>query len=337
MTKEILRLEGVKKSFGKKLVLDIPELNLEEKGIYSIVGPNGSGKTTLLEILALLERPSEGRVWILGQEGTGSERTRRELRKFVTLVDQNPFLFDSTVYKNVSFGLRVRGLSSREARSQVFAVLERVGLRGFESRMAKTLSAGEAQRVALARAMILRPKILFLDEPTANVDLFHVQVVESLIQELRSKEGITILFATHSLSQSYKLADEALLLLKGKLSPASPENHFTGTVSEERGEAVVRLTPGVKVVIPEKREGVVHFTISPEDVLLSRREFTTSARNTFQGRIVRMSEDRNRVQVFVDVGVEFISTITRKSLEEMNLQIGDEIHLAFKVFSVHLY
>jgi len=337
MKEEVLRLEGVKKFFGRILALDIPDLAFERNRIIAIVGPNGSGKTTLLEMLALLERPTEGTIWLLGEEATGSERKRRKLRRLVTLVDQNPYLFDSTVFHNVSFGLFPKVLSKDEIHSRVEEALGKVGLAGFENRRAKNLSAGEAQRVALARAMALSPKILFLDEPTANVDVFHIQVVENLIRELRAKESSTIVFATHILPQSYKLADEILLLVKGRLSPASPENHFSGTVRKKEGSPVVEPAPGVQIVIPEEREGAVHFAVSPEDVLLSKKGFSSSARNTFQGRITKMSEEKGHVQVTVDVGVEIVSTITGKSMKEMGLKIGDSIHLTFKVFSVHLY
>ena len=100
---------------------------------------------------------------------------------------------------------------------------------------------------------------------------------------------------------------------------------------------MVRPARGVRIVIPEKRKGTVHLSVSPEDVLLSREEFSSSARNHFFGRIVRMSAEGERVQVTVDVGVEIVSAITPKSLEDMNLKVGDTVHLTFKVFSVQLY
>jgi tungstate transport system ATP-binding protein len=230
---EILRLEGIRKQYGTSTVLDIATLRVEKGSVHALVGPNGSGKTTLLEIAALIGEPSRGSVYVLGEDGTADKTTRRKLRREVTLVDQNPYLFDTTVYRNIAFGLKARGLGRAEIRSRVGEALESVGLGPFAARRASGLSAGETQRVALARAMALRPALLLLDEPTANVDVFHVQILENLIRVAVEENDATVIFATHSFAQSQRLAGTTHLLVEGRLSTAPPEDHFFGVTEDE--------------------------------------------------------------------------------------------------------
>jgi tungstate transport system ATP-binding protein len=133
------------------------------------------------------------------------------------MVLQNPFLLSSTVEKNVAYGLRIRGLSKREQKQKVVECLDLVGLTGFEKRRAHELSGGEAQRVAIARGIAVTPKVLFLDEPTANVDKTHIDVLENIIKELNRRYKTTIIFTTHDLNQAYRLASEIVVLSEGKI------------------------------------------------------------------------------------------------------------------------
>ncbi len=336
MRSEILRLEGIGKKYGAKPVLDIATLRVEKGSVHALVGPNGSGKTTLLEIAALIGEPSRGSVHILGEDATTDERSRRRLRRAVTLVDQNPYLFDTTVSRNMAFGLEARGLERADIRRRVVEALESVGLGSLAGRRASGLSAGEAQRVALARAIALRPSLLLLDEPTANVDLFHVQILENLIRKAVDEMGATVIFATHSLAQSRKLAGTIHHLVEGTLSAIPPENHFSGVTEEKNGESTLCIAPGVRVALPEARKGEVHLSIPPEEILLTRDD-SSSARNTFRGRINGMSLEGGRIQVTVDVGVNLVSVITPESLNSLNLKVGDPVHATFEVFSILLY
>ncbi len=338
MSEEILRFEGIGKRYDGKTVLDIDSLKVEKGSVHALVGPNGSGKTTLLEIAALINEPSSGTVFVRGKDATSSGAARRKLRREVTLVDQNPYLFDTTVQRNIAFGLKARGLSGAEIRSRVGAALENVGLASLASRRAPGLSAGEAQRIALARAMALRPSLLLLDEPTANVDAFHVQILENLIREAVDREGTTVMFATHSLTQSYRLAGTIHHLVEGRVSSAPPENHFFGIAEDHEGESCLRLAPEVLVVLPEARSGRVHFSVPPEAIFLSREAKEPAVRqNSYRGRVVGISEDRGRIQVTVDVGVHLVSVISRESMEALNLKVGDDLFLSFEIPSILLH
>jgi len=210
-------IRDLTKFYKGKKVLEIPYLTIKKGLIYGVMGPNGSGKTTLLSILSLLAKPTSGRIYFDGLDINGHENSGSVLRRQVTMVLQNPFLFNTTVEKNIAYGLRIRGLRKREWRKKVKECLDLVGLTGFEKRKAKELSGGEAQRVAIARGIAVNPTVLFLDEPTANVDIINIEILETIIKELSIRYGTTIIFTTHDLSQAYRLSEEVIVLSEGKI------------------------------------------------------------------------------------------------------------------------
>lgn len=214
MDQPILYAENLKKYYNDRLVLDIPYLDFETGRIYALVGPNGSGKTTLLKILNLLEQPTEGKLYF---DGHKINKDIINIRRQMAFVLQDTVLFRTTVYKNVAYGLKVRSVDKKIISSMVFNALNMVGLAGFENRKARQLSAGEAKRVALARALVLKPRVLLLDEPTANIDKQNVQVFETLLKKINAERRTTTIFTTHDLSQAYRLADKVIFLLNGKI------------------------------------------------------------------------------------------------------------------------
>jgi len=196
--------------------LRVPELAIPAGSICAVIGPNGSGKTTLLDLLAFLERPEKGRVLFDGRDGTAVGFDLVRARRQVTMVTQNPFLFSTTVLNNVAYGLRVRSAPRAAVEGTVSRVLERVGLKGFEHRKVSSLSGGEAQRVAIARALCLETEVLLLDEPTANVDGGHIQIVERVIQEINKERGTTVVFSSHNIGQAYRLGHQVIGLTDGE-------------------------------------------------------------------------------------------------------------------------
>ncbi len=211
-------------------VLDIPDLVIKKGLIYGVIGPNGSGKTTLLSILSLLARPSSGRVYFDGLEINGQGNNESALRRQMAMVLQNPFLFNMTVEKNVAYGLKIRGWSKKEQKNKVRECLDLVGLTGFEKRKAHELSGGEAQRVAIARGIAVNPKVLFLDEPTVNIDETHIEILEKVIEELNRRDKTTIIFTTHDLDQAYRLAHGVIILSGGRLKKVLSSDSFRDSV-----------------------------------------------------------------------------------------------------------
>lgn len=329
--KPIIRVENLTKYYQKRCILDIASLEFEKAKIYCLFGPNGAGKTTLLDILDLLEPPTSGKVFFKGQEVNTSSLEARRRMGYVT---QDPFLFDKTVFENVFIGLKIRSIKKKE---KVKQILEEVGLSNFERRRANWLSGGEAQRVAIARALVYEPEILFLDEPTANIDRKGVQAIEELIKKINKIHQTTIVFTTHNLYQSYRLAEEVISLINGRVTKGSPENLFSYHLIQHGGLKQALLSPSLDISVVSKLCGDAHILIDPKDIILSKEPLYSSARNCLSGQITKIEITGAQVRVEVDTGVKFTALITEQSLKEMGLQVGGKIYAIFKSSSVKVF
>ena len=237
----LLRLEGVRQSYGDRCVVDIPSLEIAPGGFLSIMGPSGAGKTTLLRILNLLETPHTGALYLGGEKLIG--RPSLAWRRRVTTVFQKPRLLSRSVEKNVSLGLEMRGVSDP---GRVATLLERVGLKDFASVPALQLSGGEQQRVALARALAIQPEILLLDEATANLDPLNTEIIERLLLEEHATQGTTVVFVTHNQFQARRVAEDCLLMLDGKVAARAPADTFFASTADPQ----VRAFLAGELVIP---------------------------------------------------------------------------------------
>jgi tungstate transport system ATP-binding protein len=200
----------------------------------AIVGASGSGKTTLLKILAGLETPSSGEVLL-----DGKKTDQSELRMKSTMVFQKTVIFNTTVFDNVAYGLRIRSLPEENIKTQVEQVLKTVGLEDLEHRKAKRVSGGEQQRVSLARALVLKPEILLLDEPTANLDPANAFIVERTIAEAQRTLNQTIILATHNLDQAKRLSDEVAHMLGGEVVDKALVKDFFSNPKDPRTKRFV--------------------------------------------------------------------------------------------------
>ncbi len=209
-------LTAIRVRFGSRVVLDIDTLIIQAGRLHVLTGPNGSGKSTLLAVLALLRKPDRGRVVFGGLPVNWSGKQLGALRKKVTLLHQESYLFSGTVMANVGFGLKMRGVDRQETSHSVKHFLALVGMAGFEERDATTLSGGEARRVALARALACRPEVLLLDEPLAHVDQESSMIVENLIAS-QFLAGTTIVMASHDKHIEERLSSSVIRLNKGRI------------------------------------------------------------------------------------------------------------------------
>ncbi len=217
-----LQIKNVDKMYGNIRALDSVTLNFEQNKIFSLVGVNGSGKSTLLRIIAGLEEPSNGNILF-----NNKKIDMPELHQISTLVFQKTVMFNTDVYNNISFGLKIRGLKKDDIERKVTQAMMSVGLENFHKRKAKKLSGGEQQRVALARAFVLEPKILLLDEPTSNLDPANAIFIEKAIKKIREKEKCSIILTTHNLYQAKRLSDKIYHIYQGKIiDEGSPEDFF---------------------------------------------------------------------------------------------------------------
>jgi len=209
------RLQSIRKCYGSNVALDIEELTIAEGRLYTLTGANGAGKSTLLSILAFLAPPTSGEIFYAGKRVDRDHGSVEEYRRKVTLLHQSPYLFGGSVDDNVAFGLKVRGIRGEERRRRIDEALDVVGLRGFRDRKARELSGGEAQRVAMARALALKPEVLLLDEPLANIDRETTGLLEAVIASLPA-QGTTVVMTTHDPDHPGRLNGESIFLEGGR-------------------------------------------------------------------------------------------------------------------------
>ncbi|MGH7339530.1 MAG: phosphate ABC transporter ATP-binding protein [Candidatus Rokuibacteriota bacterium] len=222
----------VGKRFGETVALEHATLTVRRGESVAVIGPSGSGKTTLLRLAARLDEPSSGAVDL---EVEGAERpTRLEQSRRACLVLQKPVMLKRTVFENVAYAPRVRGVPEGEVEARVISALDELGIREFEDRYAARLSGGQQQRVALARAFAARPDLLLLDEFTANLDPANSRVAEAAVSRYRKNTGATLLFSSHNPHQAKRLADRVALMIDGRLLEVAPTGRFF--TSPERPE-----------------------------------------------------------------------------------------------------
>lgn len=238
MIEWIYQLQDVTKEYNGRCVLRIDQLNIRRGEIFGLVGPSGAGKSTLLRLLNFLEPPSTGTVRFLESEFSQDRSVPLELRRKVTTVFQRPALLNRSVWANVSYGLSLRG--QRDSAQWIAATLNQVGLAKLAHQNARTLSGGEAQRVALARAMVLRPDVLLLDEPTANLDPHNVGMIEDIIGTHNRERGTTLILVTHNVFQARRLAQRVALMLDGNVVEVADVDTFFETPCDPRTHAFVK-------------------------------------------------------------------------------------------------
>ncbi len=332
----LIEIRNLIHEYNGKKVLEIPQLSFDKGKIYALLGPNGSGKTTLLNILGLLLKPTSGKVLFEEKDVCADRTLMSDIREKMTTVIQNPILFDTTVEKNIDYGLRVRDRTKEERIDIVADCLKMVRLDGFQKRKAKELSGGEEQRVAIARALAIKPQVLFLDEFTSNVDEKSIQVLEEVIKAVNQQYGATIFLVTHDTHQAYKLSDEVVNLFRGRLVQSSLENLFSGTV-RKINDTPVFDTEKMKIEVVTDIEGVVHAAIDPRDIIVSLQPISSSARNSYYGRIRDIYDDGPIVRLGIDVGEEVKVKITKESFVEMKLSVGSNVYLTFKSTAVEIF
>jgi tungstate transport system ATP-binding protein len=238
MTPPLYHLDQVGKAYGAHAVLQDLSMNIEAGEIVALVGPSGAGKSTLLRLLNFLERPSQGRIHYQGAVYDATQDMPLDLQRQVTTVFQRPILLNLRVDANVAYGLRLRG--GDQVAKRVAAALEAVGLGSLAHHKARTLSGGEAQRVALARAIVLEPKVLLLDEPTANLDPYNVGLIEEIVRRLNAEHGTTTVLVTHNVFQAHRLAHRVGLLLDGCMVELASTAAFFESPRDVRTRAFVR-------------------------------------------------------------------------------------------------
>ncbi|MFZ5505841.1 MAG: energy-coupling factor ABC transporter ATP-binding protein [Pseudomonadota bacterium] len=226
MADVLLTLEALRYEAGDRALIRDVSLRIEAGRRTLILGPNGAGKSVLMRLMHGLIEPTAGRILWNGGSGTPVQ----------AMVFQRPVMLRRSVLDNVTYALYLAGVPAAERRTRALDVLERVGLAALADRPARVLSGGEQQRVALARAWALRPRVLFLDEPTASLDPGAAAEVERIIRVI-ADDGCSIVMVTHHLGQARRLADDIIFVDSGRITEHTPVADFFATPrSAEAGQ-----------------------------------------------------------------------------------------------------
>ncbi len=333
----LYRLQKLTFRYGEQLVLDIPSLMMEKGGSFGFAGPNGSGKTTLLKILALLEKGYEGRLFFNGSDAQGLGGT---VRTEVTYLLQDPYLLKRSVFDNVAWGLKVRG-ERHGLRDRVNEALQWVGLdpKIYASRRWNEVSGGEAKRVALASRLVLRPQVLILDEPTANVDRKSALRIRNAIERIREEDGVTLVIASHDEVWLHDISGLVLQISGGRIVGEGTDNIIHGPwISDVSDLSKKKLPDGQWIYgacAPHEHSVAV---LKPSSIIISKKQPSEiSAQNILSGVVAHMWEDSlsEKVRAEVDIrGTTFNCLITHYAAEDLKLLPGKKVWIVFKASSL---
>ncbi|MFX0019144.1 MAG: ABC transporter ATP-binding protein [Promethearchaeota archaeon] len=361
---KILEVKYLSKEFYKEdksiiSVLSNVSFTVKKGECFVIIGPNGSGKTTLLRLIGLLDTPTNGQIFYNNQDLMKISRKEKvNYRRKFSFVRQKPVVRSTTVFNNISYGLKVRGIKFDEYKESVEKLIEFIGLKGMENKNAKSLSGGEMQRVAIAMNFIIRPEIYLLDEVSANLDSMNVKLLEDFIMRIRQDKEKTIIMSTHDPIEAIKYADRIAVLKDGQITQIgtpneifiAPKDEFTalfvgyenilnGFAELDKSTGLSQIKVGDLIITASsQQEGEVKVCIRPESIgIVKETAKNTSYRNTFKGIIENIRELGNICHLIVRCKSEkFLITITELSRKNLNLKLNSEVFINFKATDVKI-
>ena len=339
-------MEAISKTYGATVAVRSLDLHINQGEFFSLLGPSGCGKTTTLRMLAGFVAPDRGNIKIAGNDITVLPPEQRD----IGIVFQNYAIFPHlNVAENIAFGLQMRKLSANEIREKVAAVLEQVGLQGFDERYERELSGGQKQRVALARVLVIEPKILLLDEPLSALDKKMREEMKIWIKDIQKSVGITTIYVTHDQGEALTMSDRMAVMKEGRvLQIGSPEEIYELPTNRFVGEFIgdsnfidgIVLTSstsncevdinGVTVKVRKPDTMAVnqgeHVTIMvrPESIMLSPHDSNT---NVLSGTVTNEIYHGAIVRLMVQAGEHQITVEVPNRPESRKIRTGETVNL----------
>jgi len=319
-----IRISQVSKSFGSFLAIDNVSLDVDTGSLVALLGPSGCGKSTLLRIIAGLDEPNAGRVWINGEDATANSVQERN----VGFVFQHFALFKHrTVRENISFGLELRKWPKEKIRWRVEELLNLVQLQGYGNRYPSQLSGGQRQRVSLARALAVKPKVLLLDEPFSALDAKVRKELRVWLRTLQEETKVTTVIVTHDQEEAFEVADKIVVINEGHIEQI-------GTAAEIYDHPA---TPFVLNFVGEVNRlpafnapnGAQEAFVRPHDIEL----LDAAAADTLPAvlkRITHLGRDLY-AELQLENGDKIIAQLSRDAVDYNRLTVGDHLHLRPKM------
>lgn len=327
----IFRIEALEQYYAGRRVLRVPSLEMAPGSIVGLMGPNGSGKSTLLRLLGFIEAPSRGRILFKG--GVAGPFDAR-IRSRVTLLPQDPYLMNRSVFDNVAYGLKLRGQRA-DATRRVHRAMETVGLAParFARRPWYALSGGEAQRVALAARLALEPEVLLMDEPTASVDAESAERIRQAALWARDHWGTTLIVASHDWSWLFEVCDAVWHLYAGTVFPTGTRTFLPGPWTPAvDGRWRRSLADGQHLVVPAGTDPSAPAYIESRRLILTREPVAEDGRVVLGGTVLRLALIRRTGQVVVTVAVgelTLTAVLAPEALRREGVAPGDAISVAY--------
>jgi sulfate/thiosulfate transport system ATP-binding protein len=316
-------VESVTKQFGNFLAVDNVSFNVEKGSLVALLGPSGSGKSTLLRMIAGLEKPDTGNIWI-----TGENTTDRPVQdRGIGFVFQHYALFKHmTIRQNIAFGLEIRKIPKTRIRERVEELLDLVQLRGLGDRYPAQLSGGQRQRIALARALAVQPQVLLLDEPFGALDAKVRKELRSWIRQLHDEVHLTSVFVTHDQEEAMEVADTVVVMNEGRIeqtgSPADVYDHpKTPFVMSFLGPVNV-LSPNT-VMGSNSHAGPVF--LRPHDVLIQHSPNSTA--RPAQIRYITNLGWEIHVELVLQTGEALSAYLSRRDFDELDIKPGQQVYV----------
>jgi sulfate/thiosulfate transport system ATP-binding protein len=348
-----IRVENISKNFNDFIAVDNVSFSVEQGELATLLGPSGSGKSTILRIIAGLEQPGSGNIFLTDEDVTYHQTQERN----IGFVFQHYALFKHmTVEKNIAFGMQIRKMSKAAISKKVSELIDLVKLHGYEKHYPSQLSGGQRQRVALARALAPAPRILLLDEPFGSLDAKVRDNLAQWLRELHNQIEITTILVTHDQKEAIEIADKIIVINRGKVeqignarevyerprskfvaSFVGQTNVITGLVKKEQiyvGDAMISPPVPLQNLLPPDDETVV-LLVRPEDVMISNKEVNNTSSLSLQGVISHIHYQGNIYEVDIHVntgGVELIANLSKQDFLERDLVEGEEINVGFRDF-----
>ncbi|MDD3652566.1 MAG: ABC transporter ATP-binding protein [Desulfotomaculaceae bacterium] len=354
VTDKVIEGKNIALTIGRQNILDIDYFSVRQGETVALLGPNGSGKSTLLKVLMLLQRPSAGELFFKGEKVDWN----RPLiyRRRMAMVFQEPLLLDTSVYKNVEAGLKIRGVSKNLIPHIVTTWLIRLGIDHLARRPVRFLSGGESQRVSIARALALEPEVLFLDEPFSALDAPTRVALTVELAGIIKDTGITDVFVTHDYSEITIMAETVTVLDRGRVvqcafarevmarpanrtvaSLVGVENAIPGLVVDRSGcgltvQAGPHLlqAPAVTDLTSEK----VYILLRPDEVKVSSG--TSAGDNTIRGTISELLPQGYQFKAVVDCGFSLKVILSPDQVIDGGVTKGSEVFVSFSAGKLHL-
>ncbi|MFX1317017.1 MAG: ABC transporter ATP-binding protein [Promethearchaeota archaeon] len=361
---KILEIKNLYKEYYKENksaieVLSDVSFSVNKGECFVIIGPNGSGKTTLLRILGLLELPTDGQIIYYGKNLSNISRKERvKYRRKFSFVRQKPVVRNTSVFNNIAYGMRVRGMKWEEFVDDVNDIIKYVGLKELEKKNARSLSGGEMQRVAIAMNFVISPELYLLDEVSANLDPMNVKLLEDFIRKIKQDKKKTIIMSTHDPLEAIKFGDRIAVLNNGQIiqigTPSeiftTPKDEFTALfvgyenifsgvakIDKSTGLTLIRVND-LTITASSHVEGEVKVCIRPESIGISKNPpSNVSYRNNFKGIIEDIRDFGTTCHLLINCQSEkVLATITKLSLNNLELAKNSEIFINFKATDVKI-